>query len=52
LRTEEPSVEQLLAAVTQGTETLPRVVRFVDRGRLDDAARNRTDGRADELTRA
>jgi hypothetical protein len=52
LQTEEASVDQLLNAVTQGTETLPRVVRFVDRARLDDAARNRTDGRADELTRA
>ena len=51
LQTEEPSVDQLLDAVTQGTDTLPRVLRLVDRARLDDAARHRTDGRADRLTR-
>ncbi len=51
LDTEEESVDQLLDAVTQGTDTLPRVVRLIDRARLDDAARERTDGRADRLTR-
>jgi hypothetical protein len=51
LQTEAPSVNELLDAVTQGTDTLPRVVRLIDRGRLDDAARERTDGRADRLTR-
>jgi hypothetical protein len=50
LQTEAPTVNQLLDAVTQGTDTLPRVVRLVDRARLDDAARERTDGRADRLT--
>jgi hypothetical protein len=51
LDTEEPTIDQLLDAVTQGTDTLPRVVRLIDRDRLDDAARHRTDGRADQLTR-
>jgi hypothetical protein len=51
LQTQAPSVDQLLAAVTQGTDTLPRVVRLIDRARLDHAARERTDGRADRLTR-
>jgi hypothetical protein len=51
LATEERSVEQLLDAVTQGTDTLPRVVRLIDRARLDEATRERTDGRADRLTR-
>jgi hypothetical protein len=52
LDTEAVTVNELLDAVTQGTETLPRVVRLIDRARLDDAARERTDGRADRLTRA
>jgi len=51
LKTEEPSVDELLGAVTQGTDTLPRVVRLIDRARLDEAARERTDGRSDRLTR-
>ena len=51
LRTEEPTVDQLLNAVTNGTDALPRTVRLVDRDRLNEAARNRTDGRADVLTR-
>jgi hypothetical protein len=41
----------LLDSVTQGTDTLPRVVRLIDRARLDEAARHRTDGRDDQLTR-
>jgi hypothetical protein len=52
LETQEPTVGQLLDAITHGTDTLPRVVRLIDRARLDEAARDRTDGRADELTRA
>jgi len=52
LRTEEPTVDQLLDAVTQGTDAVPRVVRLIDRTRLDAAARHRTDGRADRLARA
>jgi len=51
LDTEAASVDELLDAVTQGTDTLPRVVRLIDRARLDEAARERTDGRADRLTR-
>jgi hypothetical protein len=51
LSTGQPSIDQLLDALTTGTDTLPRVVRLIDRARLDDAARERTDGRADRLTR-
>ena len=52
LQTQAPSVDQLLAAVTQGTDTLPRVVRLIDRARLDPRGTcERTDGRADRLTR-
>lgn len=51
LRSEAPTVDQLLNAVTNGTENIPRTVRLVDRERLNEAARNRTDGRADVLTR-
>jgi hypothetical protein len=51
LDTAAPTIDELLDAVTQGTDTLPRVVRLIDRDRLDDAARRRTDGRADRLTR-
>jgi len=52
LQTDQQSVDELLAVLTQGTDTLPRVVRLIDRARLDEAARTRTDGRADRLTRA
>jgi len=50
LRTQEPTVDQLLNAETNATENIPRTVRLVDRERLNEAARNRTGGRADVLT--
>ena len=41
----------LAEAQREHGDTVPRVLRLIDRARLDEAARRRTDGRADQLTR-
>ena len=51
-KTSEVTVNALLDAVTAQSNGIPRVLRLIDREKLNDAAQHRTDGRAEVLTRA